>query len=120
MDNYQKDMIQRTPGLEVTIREGIESEFTRTYDRCYGMDFMCEVLSDGRVNLCNAHKHDDAFTMGNVFEDSFRRIWEDTKIVRGALCDCYPDESCMDWCRHHKASEFLWALKHKDWRKGFI
>lgn len=93
----------------------------RTYTKCYGINFIAIIASNGDVYSCLPHIGDERFKFGNLHENSFLEIWhgERKKSVMEFI-DSIDKNSCQPNCRNHRINEFLWDLKHPHSHWNFI
>ncbi len=86
----------------------------RTYNKCYGLEFILFIDENGDVFSCFSHQYDKKTVMGNIFESSFKDIWN-SKAKRESIDyinDCIDKNSCQPNCRHHQINRYLWDLKN--------
>lgn len=93
----------------------------RAYTKCYGIDFIAIIASNGDLYSCLPHIGDERFKFGNLHENSFLEIWhgERKKSVMEFI-DTIDKNSCQPNCRNHRINEFLWDLKHPHSHWNFI
>lgn len=93
----------------------------RVYKKCYGIDFIAIITSNGDVYSCLPHIGDKRFKFGNIYEKGFSEIWcsESKKAVMDFI-DSFDKDSCQPNCRNHRINEFLWDLKNPHPHKNFI
>ena len=86
----------------------------RVYDKCYGLEFIVFIDEQGDVYSCFSHQYDKKTIMGNIFEKSFKEIW-DSQMKKDSLNhinDCITKNNCQPNCRHHQINNYLWNIKH--------
>lgn len=86
----------------------------RIYDKCYGLEFIVFIDEMGNVYTCFSHQHDKKTVLGNIFEKSFKEIWEsqERRDAINYINDCIIKNSCQPNCRHHQINNYLWELNH--------
>jgi len=86
----------------------------RVYDKCYGLEFIVFIDENGDVYSCFSHQYDKKTIMGNIFENSFKDIWQSAtkKDSINYINNCINKNSCQPNCRHHQINNYLWDLKH--------
>ena len=86
----------------------------RTYDKCLAEAFWSYISSDGSVWGCSCYQGDERFLYGNIYERSFKDIWENR---------CFPDvdvSKCRIGCRGDQMNRYLHELTHPDGHRNFI
>jgi len=76
----------------------------RTYDRCHGCHFTAVIQADGHVPLCCLYRGQADYYGGNIFNESFRSIWEGERMEM--LRTINPHE-CPPLCRHDMLNELV-------------
>jgi len=95
----------------------------RHYLRCLGNPFYCEVKSNGDLMVCGVHISSDKFKYGNLYESSFRKIWDGSlrkKIKRYLEEELDIRKTCMPNCRLDEVNRFLYDLKNPPEHLNFI
>lgn len=94
----------------------------RDYNRCLALPFWSYIDAGGNVWGCSVYLGDERFLYGNIYEQSFRQIWEGEKRlnslrwVEGKL-----DASrCRVNCRMDEVNRYLWSLKNTPEHVNFI
>lgn len=86
----------------------------KPYDKCYGKDFMAYINTKGDVYSCINYIGNKEFCYGNIYENSFRNIWENKKEI-------YPNlDKCRVICRLDNINRYLWDLKNPSKDVNFI
>ena len=85
----------------------------RDYDKCYGLEFIVFIDENGDVFSCFSHQYDKKTIMGNIFENSFKEIWESQQKNDSIdyINNCIEKNNCQPNCRHHQINNYLWELK---------
>lgn len=86
----------------------------RMYDTCYGLEFIVFIDENGDVYSCFSHQYDKKTIMGNVFENSFKDIWQSVQKHKSIdhINKCIDKNSCQPNCRHHQINNYLWEIKN--------
>ena len=99
---------------QVTVKwSKIDTEGTRSYQRCYGAPFMLQMSGSGLVAPCGMlfNERYKKFHIGNITEERFRdifysdRYWEVMNYL--ASPDFNAQKMCGSLCLQHKVNEFL-------------
>ncbi len=53
--------------------------YSQQPERCYSPWFECYINSKGNVKLCCEFYHDSTLTIGNIFDEDFRKIWNNER-----------------------------------------
>lgn len=99
-----KIMVRKTAFLEYGIRR---------YSHCFGTSFISVVNSAGDVATCLPYWDNPDFVFGNVYQQSFREIWqgERRKEIKGVLEERLDVKSCPPNCRPNAINDYLYELK---------
>lgn len=86
----------------------------RVYNKCYGLEFIVFINEMGDVFTCFSHQYDKKTILGNVFDNSFKDIWQSIqkKNAVNHINDCIDKNSCQPNCRHHQINNYLWNIQH--------
>ena len=86
----------------------------RVYDKCYGLEFLLFIDEQGDVYSCFSHQYDKKTILGNVFENSFKDIWNSAQKQDAVdhINNCINKNQCQPNCRHHQINNYLWEIKH--------
>lgn len=94
----------------------------RGYDKCLALPFYSYIDSAGGVWGCKEYLGDERFLYGNIYEQSFREIWEGER--RAASLRLVASEldvqTCRVNCRMDKVNRYLWDLTHPPVHANFI
>jgi len=92
----------------------------RPYRGCQGINFHALVHSDGGVYTCAPHSGDQQFCYGNIYESSFRDLWD--SIKRQKICQRLATglEVCPVGCRLDEINRYLQELQHPLGHANFI
>lgn len=91
----------------------IESNGTRSYQRCYGAPFMIQLSGSGLVAPCGMlfNEKYKKFHIGNIVETRFKKIWESDRYWEVMNYLASPrfnaQKMCGSLCLQHKVNEFL-------------
>lgn len=85
----------------------------RNYNHCYGTSFITVLNSAGVISSCLPYWEQDEFSFGNIYERSFKEIWdsERRKRVKVHLELSLDTRCCPPNCRPNAINEFLFALR---------
>jgi len=94
----------------------------RSYAHCYALPFWAYIDAGGNVWGCSAYLSDKRFLYGNLYRNTFRKIWEGAKrkeilkIAEGKL----DINHCRVNCRMDEVNRYLWDLKYPPEHVNFI
>jgi MoaA/NifB/PqqE/SkfB family radical SAM enzyme len=94
----------------------------RGYERCLALPFWSYMDAGGNIWGCSVYLGDERFLYGNIYESTFREIWEgekrkkSLKWVEEELDPC----QCRINCRMDEINRYLWDLKHLPEHANFI
>lgn len=93
-------------------------EANKSYDICYGGQFIPVVDSNADIVNCMFFLRDEKFVLGNLYKESFTEIWNNgwqKRIQANILKDC------MICCKNNEINKFLYVCKHKPFvHKNFL
>jgi radical SAM protein with 4Fe4S-binding SPASM domain len=94
----------------------------RDYRHCYALPFWAYIDSLGNVWSCSAYLSDKRFKLGNIYEDTFKKIWNSgkTKKLMRWASDTLDTANCRVNCRMDEINRYLWELKHPSAHVNFI
>ena len=73
------------------------------------------VGADGHVYVCTNHRGHKEYSYGNIFEKSFKEIWNDLK-KRSCVMNRINNEEkfkfCSQLCKPHESNKILWSIKN--------
>ncbi len=106
---------------DIRILELESNSGERVYKKCYGINFIVIITSNGDVYSCLPHIGDERYKFGNIYENGFSEIWH-SKRKKSVMefIDISDKNSCQPNCRNHRINEFLWDLKHPHLHRNFI
>lgn len=87
---------------------------TRDYKKCYSLDFWAFIDATGDVYACSNFLKNKDYVYGNIYEESFEKIWNNRKKIDIDL------SNCRSICRMDKVNQYLWELKHSPEHVNFI
>ncbi len=94
----------------------------KPYKRCLGIPFFVNIDSYGDVYFCHSFVGDKKFCYGNVFKETFYKIWKGRKrkeILRFMMNE-FDVNSCRRACRLDEINKYLWELKYPSAHINFI
>ncbi|NUO09107.1 MAG: radical SAM protein [Candidatus Brocadia sp.] len=97
-------------------------EVRKNYNRCLSLPFWSYVDAGGNVWGCSVYLGDEKFCYGNIYENSFKEIWEGEKR-RASLHWVEKEldvEQCRVNCRMDEINRYLWDLKNTPEHVNFI
>lgn len=94
----------------------------KSYEVCYGLPFMTHIDAKGNVWPCIAHIGKDELCYGNIYEQTFKEIWEGKKRqeVMQHLNNIEINKICREGCRLDEINKYLSDLKHPGKHVNFI
>lgn len=94
----------------------------RPYKKCLGLPFWMYLTSLGDLYACSAFLNDDRFCYGNIYKETFDKIWngEKRKKIMKMMDIGWNIENCREVCRLDEINRFLWRLKHPPEHVNFI
>lgn len=97
-------------------------EDDRQYKRCLALPFWSYIDSDGNVWGCSCYLGDKRFLYGNIYEETFREIWEGSEREKSLkmVAENLDTSSCRVNCRMDEINKYLWELKHPGGHVNFI
>ncbi|MDP2168198.1 MAG: radical SAM protein [Thermodesulfovibrionales bacterium] len=97
-------------------------EGMRNYKRCLALPFWSYLDAGGNVWGCSVYLGDERFLYGNIYESTFREIWEGErrkKSIEWAEKKLNPAR-CRVNCRMDEINRYLWELKNPPEHVNFI
>ena len=94
----------------------------RNYEHCLALPFWSYIDAGGNVWGCSIYLGDDRFKYGNIYESSFKDIWE-SAARRDSLSwaeEKLDVSQCRVNCRMDEINRYLWELKHPTAHVNFI
>jgi radical SAM protein with 4Fe4S-binding SPASM domain len=94
----------------------------RDYDRCLALPFWSYIDADGNVWGCSVYLGDERFLYGNIYEESFQKIWEGKKRRESLrwVEEKLDASKCRVNCRMDEINRYLWELKNPPLHVNFI
>lgn len=112
-------------GFRVIFRARAMSKWdtgSRNYSRCLALPFWSYIDAGGGVWGCSVYLGDERFLYGNIYENTFKEIWEGPrrkKSLEWVLSKLNPAK-CRVNCRMDEINRYLWELKHPPEHVNFI
>lgn len=103
-----------TETFKVMVRKTAFGEYgIRRYSHCFGTAFISVVNSAGDVATCLPYWDNAAFVFGNLYQQSFREIWqgERRKGIKKMVEEMLDVKACPPNCRPNAINEFLYEQK---------
>ncbi len=97
-------------------------EGIRNYKHCYALPFWSYIDAGGNVWGCSAYLTDERFKYGNIYENTFKEIWEGDKRMQSLrwVGEELDTSRCRVNCRMDEINRYLWELKHLPEHVNFI
>lgn len=94
----------------------------KAYDRCLALPFWSYIDSGGNVWGCSIFLGDERFLYGNIYESTFKGIWEGQRRRESLLWveKELDARQCRINCRMDSANCYLWDLKDPPEHVNFI
>jgi cyclic pyranopterin phosphate synthase len=94
----------------------------REYKRCLALPFWAYIDAGGGLWACSAYLGDERFSLGNVMEEGFEKIWtgEKRKELMDFVDNKLDTEECRVNCRMDEVNRYLWELKNPAGHVNFI
>lgn len=97
-------------------------ENKRKYVRCLALPFWSYIDAGGNVWGCSVYLGDERFLYGNIYENSFKDIWEGEKRKKSLnwVEKELDAKQCRINCRMDEVNNYLWGLKNPPEHVNFI
>jgi MoaA/NifB/PqqE/SkfB family radical SAM enzyme len=97
-------------------------ESARSYKRCLALPFWSYLDAGGNVWGCSVYLEDKRFLYGNVYENSFKEIWEGElrKNSMKMIKNSFDISNCRINCRMDEINRYLWELHNPNEHVNFI
>lgn len=92
--------------------------YGRKYHKCVGCNVLASVGANGSVDLCCAYKGIDKWSLGNINEESFEKIWYGNK--RKKVKEKIIINKCPPMCKADEINRMVDFIKKFDANKEFI
>ncbi len=94
----------------------------RNYERCLALPFWAYIDAGGCVWGCSAYLGDERFLYGNIYENTFKEIWEGERRLRSLrwVENELDTSNCRVNCRMDEINRYLWELRHPSEHVNFI
>lgn len=94
----------------------------KTYQRCQALPFWSYIDSFGNVYGCSMFLGKDEMLYGNIYDSSFKQIWEGPKRKNSLqwVSESHDIRTCRINCRMDKINRYLWSLVHPPEHVNFI
>lgn len=94
----------------------------RSYKKCLGLPFWSYLDAGGNVWGCSVYLKDERFLYGNIYENTFKEIWEGEKRTRlNQWVESKLDvTTCRVNCRMDEVNRYLWNIKTPPAHVNFI
>ncbi|MDP3789600.1 MAG: radical SAM protein [Candidatus Omnitrophota bacterium] len=97
-------------------------EKRKDYHRCLALPFWSYIDAGGNVWGCSVYLRDERFHYGNIYDETFREIWEGQRRLRSLRWaeDGLETSKCRVNCRMDEVNRYLWELKNPPAHVNFI
>ena len=88
-----------------------------------GSQFQPCIGADGHVYVCTNHRGHKEYSYGNLYEKSFKEIWNDLDKREKIMNKINKVEkfcNCSQLCKPHESNKILWSIKNNLKNKEFI
>jgi radical SAM protein with 4Fe4S-binding SPASM domain len=94
----------------------------RSYSRCLALPFWSYIDAGGNVWGCSMYLGDERFLYGNIYDLSFREIWQGRKRTQSVqwVQNELDASQCRVNCRMDESNRYLWDLKNTPKHVNFI
>ena len=104
-----------------TMQKHVEKK--QPYETCHSTPFFWGyIAADGKVFGCSAYLGKDEFCYGNIYDESFKEIWEGKKREKSYqyVQNELDIKNCRVNCRMDEVNRYLWRLKNPQDHDNFI
>tara|TARA_Y100001937_G_scaffold27664_1_gene39875 strand:+ start:4227 stop:5408 length:1182 start_codon:yes stop_codon:yes gene_type:complete len=89
-------------------------KFGRDYKQCLGSQLSPCIGADGHVYVCTNHRGWKQYSYGNLYEDSFKSIWNNLQKRREVMnlienVECF--KNCTKLCKPHESNKAMWKIQ---------
>jgi GTP 3',8-cyclase len=94
----------------------------RDYEHCLALPFWSYIDAGGNVWGCSIYLGDDRFKYGNIYERTFKDIWESEERKNSLhwVAEKLDVAQCRVNCRMDEVNRYLWELKDPPAHVNFI
>lgn len=94
----------------------------KPYEKCLGLPFWAYLSSKGDLYACSAFLGDERFCYGNIYKESFEKIWNGSKRkkIMKMMKELWDIKNCREVCRLDEINRYLWSLKNPPSHVNFI
>ena len=94
----------------------------RNYEHCLALPFWSYIDAGGNVWGCSIYLGDDRFRYGNIYEGTFKDIWEgeERQSSLSWVAEKLDVAQCRVNCRMDEINRYLWDLKNPPEHVNFI
>jgi MoaA/NifB/PqqE/SkfB family radical SAM enzyme len=92
------------------------------YNHCLALPFWAYIDSTGGVWACSIYLTKNKFRLGNIYKDSFYRIWQSKKRLKLVhwAAERLDTAKCRINCRMDEINRYLWELRYPPAHVNFI
>lgn len=111
-------------GFNVIFRKSamLKIQEKKPYNKCCGLSFWSYLSAEGDLYACSAFLGDKRFCYGNIYQESFTRLWNGRKrhAINRMMDKRWDIKKCREVCRLDEVNRYLWDLKHPHPHVNFI
>jgi radical SAM protein with 4Fe4S-binding SPASM domain len=94
-----------------------ETNYGRKYNKCYSHHFQGAIAADGKAYICDHHKGEKEYEIGDIRKNSIKEIWDSKRRAEVIeWLDSTDLSQCQICCRNHELNKFLFHVKNIDER----
>ena len=97
--------------------------YGRNYKQCLGSQLQPCIGADGNVYVCTNHRGHKNYAYGNIFEKSFKDIWNDLETRKSVMHQIETIEKfskCSQLCKPHESNKIVWSIKNNLNNQNYI
>ena len=94
----------------------------KPYEHCLGLPFATYIAAQGDVYPCSLFLGRKDFIFGNIYNESFRDIWEGKRRrkIMDRIFNKWDINKCRENCRLDELNRYLWELTNPSKHVNFI
>lgn len=87
----------------------------RNYKKCMSHHFQGAVGADSKVYICDHHKGEKEYELGDLNVNTLQEIWDSDKRKKVIdFLDSSDLSQCQSCCRGHETNKLLWHMANKE------
>lgn len=92
-----------------------ETNYGRNYKKCLSHHFQGAIGADSKVYICDHHKGEKEYELGDLKINSMQEIWKSDKRQKVIeWLDSTDLSQCQSCCRNHETNKLLWHIQNKE------